>query len=122
MQTAALQYLNVSGTYRPYEVKPNELEKMFNQLKGSGIKGFNVTIPHKISIIPLLDELTERAKLIGAVNTVTFNNGKAIGDNTDVIGFWEAIPEEIRKIIPEKNISIAPRDFLKFASFSLFRP
>lgn len=104
MQTAALQYLNINGEYKSYGVKPEELENVFNALKKEGINGLNVTIPHKISVIPLLDELTETAKLIGAVNTILFKDGKSIGENTDAIGFWEAIPEKIRKKIPGENI------------------
>ena len=106
MQTAALKYLNIDGEYKAYEAKPEELERLFKELKALGLKGFNVTIPHKISIIPLLDELTDRAKLVGAVNTVTFKDGKSIGDNTDEIGFWEGIPVDIRKQIPGKNVAI----------------
>lgn len=107
MHTAALQYLNISGSYRAFETKKDELEKIFNQLKDSGLKGFNVTIPHKTTIIPLLDELTETAKLVGAVNTVTFTKDKkSIGDNTDVTGFWEPIPEDIKTNIPNQTISI----------------
>ena len=106
MQTAALQYLNISGEYKSYEATSENLIKIFKELKTLGLIGFNVTIPHKINIIPLLDELTERAKLIGAVNTVTFKDGKSIGDNTDAIGFWEGIPEDIRKKIPGQNITI----------------
>ncbi|OGI19132.1 MAG: shikimate dehydrogenase [Candidatus Melainabacteria bacterium RIFCSPHIGHO2_02_FULL_34_12] len=96
MQTAALQYLNISGEYKAYEVVEEELEKTFRRLKEEGIKGLNITIPYKKKIIPLLDELTQTAKLIGAVNTVTFENGRAIGDNTDVMGFWNAIPLDIK--------------------------
>ena len=51
------------------------------------LSGVNVTIPYKETIIPLLDELNEEAKIIGAVNTIRFNNGKLIGYNTDHIGF-----------------------------------
>lgn len=107
MQMAALQYLNISGEYKAYEIKENELEKVFEELKNSGIRGFNVTIPYKTKIIPLIDTLSERAKLVGAINTVTFDKDKkSIGDNTDVIGFWDAIPEEIRKKLKGQNISI----------------
>ena len=107
MHTAALQYLNINGIYRAYEVKEDELIQMFNQLKDSGIKGFNVTIPHKISIISLLDELTETAKLIGSVNTVTITKeGKAIGENTDIIGFWETIPNDIKQNLPNLKATI----------------
>ena len=106
MHTAALQHLNINGEYKAYEVKPEDLEKVFNELKKEKVMGVNVTIPHKINIIPLLDKLTDRAKQIGAVNTVTLKDGKSIGDNTDVSGFWNAIPNEIRKNIAGKNISI----------------
>lgn len=107
MHEAALQHLNINGEYKAYEIKEGELEKTFKDLKKQCLRGFSVTIPHKKSIIPLLDELTERAKLIGAVNTVTIEaGGKTIGDNTDVIGFWDAIPEEIRKNIPKETTSI----------------
>lgn len=106
MHTAALQHLNINGEYKEYGINSENLQKEFNRLKSSNIKGLNVTIPHKISIIPLLDELTETAKLISAVNTITFNNGKTIGDNTDIIGFWESIPEDIRNKIQDKNIAI----------------
>ena len=106
MHTAALQHLNINGEYKAYEVKPEDLEKVFKELKKEKVKGLNVTMPHKINIIPLLDELTDRAKQIGAVNTITFKDGKSIGDNTDTTGFWEAVPEEIRKNIAGKKIAI----------------
>ena len=106
MHSAAMQYLNIKGEYKPYEIKEDELKAKIKGLKESGLKGFNVTIPHKIKIIPYLDELTKRAKLVGAINTVTITSGKLTGENTDVIGFWEAIPEEIRKELRGKTISI----------------
>ena len=106
MHTAALQHLNINGEYRAYEVKSEELEKLFKELKKEKVKGVNVTIPHKINIISLLDELTDRAKKIGAVNTVIFKDGKSIGDNTDTSGFWESIPEDIKVDLSSKTISI----------------
>ena len=104
MHTAALQHLNIKGEYKVYEVSTENLKILFDELKQNGIKGLNVTIPHKISVIPLLDELTERANLIGAVNTITFNDGKSTGDNTDVTGFWEGIPLDIRNKLPGNNV------------------
>ncbi|MBI2996162.1 MAG: shikimate dehydrogenase [Candidatus Melainabacteria bacterium] len=104
---AAFQHLNINGEYKVYEVKPEELENLLKELKKEKVRGVNVTIPHKINIIPLLDELTDRAKEIGAVNTVTFNDdGKTIGDNTDASGFWDAMPISIRKNIAGKNVAI----------------
>lgn len=55
------------------------------------LKGFNVTIPYKESIIPFLDELSEETKSIGAVNCVSISNKKLIGHNTDVYGFAQSI-------------------------------
>ena len=57
----------------------------------ASLDGYNVTIPHKTAIIPLLDELDERAALFGAVNTVKNENGRSIGYNTDCAGFLRAL-------------------------------
>ena len=107
MQTAAMQQLNISGEYKAFEIKEEDLEKVFNDLKKNELRGFNVTIPYKTKIIPFLDELTLTAQLIGAVNTVTIeSNGKTIGDNTDVTGFWGSIPDEYKKKMPEITTSV----------------
>ena len=66
----------------------SKIEKLIAKRKFAGI---NVTIPYKESIIPFLDELSEEAKLINAVNVIHFNNGKSIGHNTDYIGFLNSI-------------------------------
>lgn len=61
------------------------------------IKGCNVTIPYKESIIPYLDEIDPKARIIGAVNTIHFTNGKLIGYNTDAYGFQKSIEPNIKK-------------------------
>lgn len=72
-----------------------ELEKIEEVKKlietNSNLKGFNVTIPYKESIIPFLDELSAEAKAIGAVNCVKIRSGKMIGYNTDVFGFASSV-------------------------------
>ena len=84
-----LSIMKKDGTYELREIEPNELSTSFEQLKI--FSGFNVTIPHKTDIIPLLDGLSENAALFGAVNTVEIKDGKAIGHNTDCIGFLRAL-------------------------------
>ncbi|MBQ9530595.1 MAG: shikimate dehydrogenase [Eubacterium sp.] len=77
------------GDYELIEIEPEKLKNSFENLKK--LDGFNVTIPHKTNIIPFLDALSTKAELFGSVNTVEFNNGKAIGHNTDCIGFLKAL-------------------------------
>lgn len=68
-----------------------DLEKAVHGIKALGIKGFNVTIPHKINIIKYLDEIDEKAKIVGAVNAVLNIGGKLKGFNTDGDGFIESM-------------------------------
>ena len=70
--------------YRLFEKEPEELEDF---LKNGDFTGLNVTIPYKKDVIPFLDELSPRAKTLGAVNTIVRRNGKLIGHNTDYFGF-----------------------------------
>ena len=67
------------------------IEEFKSLIKKTSISGLNITIPYKTSIIPFLDELSEEAKSIGAVNTIHFKNNKLFGYNTDYIGFHNAI-------------------------------
>lgn len=81
---------NIEAEYSLIEIAPENLPAQFESLKSNC--GFNVTIPHKVNIIPLLDELDERAALFGAVNTVKVDeNGKTKGFNTDCSGFLNAL-------------------------------
>ena len=73
-----------SYDYRLFEKEPEELEDF---LKNGNFTGLNVTIPYKKDVIPFLDELSPRAKALGAVNTIVRRNGKLIGHNTDYFGF-----------------------------------
>ena len=73
------------------DVEPDELEAAINGLKAFKMHGVNCTIPHKINVIKYLDELSESARLIGAVNTIVNNGGKLFGENTDGKGFMESL-------------------------------
>lgn len=87
---AALKACDLQGDYSLFPVSPDDLGELKNLLarvRSGEITGLNVTIPHKQNVIPLLDELTSTAKAIGAVNTISMQNGKLTGDNTDVPGF-----------------------------------
>ena len=83
MQNAALHAAAVNATYVPFRVEPNQLDAAVSGLRALGVCGFNVTIPHKTSIMALLDGLAPSAVQAGAVNTVVNQEGQLIGHNTD---------------------------------------
>lgn len=82
-----LEQMQQPGSYDLFPVPPENLAAEIDRLASLGVLGLNVTIPHKQSVISLLDELSPQAKKIGAVNTIHFINGKKIGYNTDYHGF-----------------------------------
>ncbi|MCI6994161.1 shikimate dehydrogenase [uncultured Methanobrevibacter sp.] len=103
MHNAAFEKLGMDYAYVAFDVDPNNLGSAIEGAKSLNIKGFNVTIPHKIEVMQFLDEIDEVAGLIGAVNTIDFKNMK--GYNTDGIGAVRAIEEVIS--IKDKNVVIA---------------
>lgn len=80
----------LDADYSMIEIEPENLEKEFKG-KLKSLRGFNATIPHKINIIPCLDELSEKAALFGSVNTVDVREDKIVGHNTDCTGFIRAL-------------------------------
>lgn len=102
----AFKERGIDGYYHAFHVEPDQLSESVQALKVLGVKGFNVTIPHKISIIPYLDELDETAKIVGAVNTVVNENGRLVGHNTDGNGYIQSLTEVLIKPITEQKILI----------------
>lgn len=94
IHNAAFAAAGLDWNYRSYPVRPGELPSAFRSFSARGGRGLNITIPHKVAVIELLDRLEDRARLIGAVNTVLFRNGSASGFNTDGPGFIRAVEEE----------------------------
>lgn len=82
-----LKYIEEEGAYKLFEVEEKDLEAFANALKILKVKGSNVTIPYKEKIMKYLDHISEEAKRIGAVNTISLLNGKLYGDNSDYYGF-----------------------------------
>ena len=103
MHNAAFDALGMDYAYVAFDVNPAELQKAIEGARSLNIRGFNVTIPHKIDVMKYLDEIDDVARLIGAVNTIDFKNLK--GYNTDGIGAVRAI-EEVTSI-KNKNVVIA---------------
>ncbi|RIW37615.1 shikimate dehydrogenase [Bacillus salacetis] len=106
MHNDAFKENDIDSLYQPFLVRSDELEKAVDGLKVLGIKGFNVTIPHKSAIIPLLDEIDPLAESIGAVNTVVRDGGRFIGYNTDGMGFLKSLQESCPFPLKDKNVLI----------------
>lgn len=87
MQNAALAALSVDAVYVPFAVEPAALETAIAGLWSLGIQGFNVTIPHKQTVLPHLASVTDISQAVGAVNTVWRTDDGWAGTNTDVTGF-----------------------------------
>lgn len=103
MHNAAFEALGMDYAYVAFDVDPLNLKSAIEGAKSLNIKGFNVTIPHKIEVMKHLDAIDEVAGLIGAVNTIDFKDMK--GYNTDGIGAVKAI-EEVTSI-KGKNVVVA---------------
>ncbi|MGR3712830.1 MAG: shikimate dehydrogenase [Shimia sp.] len=85
-----LKTYGLAGHYVPLEVKADDLGDVLKAMPKMGFVGCNVTIPHKEHVMQFVDQVTDRATLIGAVNTLIFRpDGSILGDNTDGYGFIE---------------------------------
>ncbi|MDK2901453.1 MAG: shikimate dehydrogenase [Thermosediminibacterales bacterium] len=91
MHNNAFSYLGLDYCYVPFPVKPDYLHQAVNGIRALSIKGVNVTVPYKERILPLIDELSNEAAQIGAVNTILNENGRLKGYNTDGLGFYKAL-------------------------------
>ncbi|WP_018756788.1 shikimate dehydrogenase [Paenibacillus terrigena] len=106
MHNSALQALGLDGVYTAMHVLPDKLEDAIRGVRALGYRGINVTIPHKLDVMPLLDEVDEGARVIGAVNTIVNDNGKLIGYNTDGIGYVRSLREEAESDLLGKRILV----------------
>ncbi|MEM1562299.1 MAG: shikimate dehydrogenase [Candidatus Bathyarchaeia archaeon] len=91
MHNAAFQHLGLDYIYVAFNVPPERLGDAVLGIKGLGIYGVNVTMPHKINVIKYLDELDEGARLAGSVNTILNRGEKLVGYTTDGLGALRAL-------------------------------
>ncbi|SHE66042.1 shikimate dehydrogenase [Thermoanaerobacter uzonensis DSM 18761] len=100
----AFNSLDLNCVYTVFDVLPEKLEEAVKGVKALGIRGVNVTVPHKEKIIEYLDVVSEEALKIGAVNTVVNEEGILKGYNTDVYGFIDSLIEAGEKIERRKAV------------------
>jgi len=84
-----LDQYNINGSYLALPVQPENLQTALRDFAAAGYRGLNVTVPHKEAVLSFLDDISDQARRIGAVNTIVFEDGVLKGCNTDGYGFME---------------------------------
>ncbi len=105
VHSTILKNLGIDYEYEKVQVKKGELESFLEYAKEKKFDGFNLTMPHKVDILPYLWEIDEEAECYGAVNTVKVKNGKLYGYNTDADGYVQSI-KTLGIEIDKKNVVI----------------
>jgi len=95
MHNAAFAARGLNWRYLAFEVDPNNLRAAIAGARAMNFAGLNLTVPHKLLAVDMVDELDASAKTWGAVNTIKFENGRAIGFNTDADGLANSLREDL---------------------------
>ena len=103
MHNRAFEKLGLNFFYMPIEVAPENLKDVARGISKMNFAGYNVTVPHKIRIMEHLDHIDDLARGIGAVNTITIQDGVATGHNTDGLGYVRSLETEAGISVEGKN-------------------
>ena len=121
MHNAAFSALGLPYVYVPFAVAPEGLESALKALPSLGIVGVNLTIPHKEMALGIVDHVTERAREVGAVNTVHCTEAGLVGDNTDGYGFSQPLIEQGYVFSQRKVLVLGAGGAARSAVFQLAR-
>jgi len=121
IQNYTLDLMNLDYIYLAFDVPSENLKNAVSGVLSLGLKGLNVTLPHKEKIIKHLDELSEEASIIGAVNTIVNDHGKLVGYNTDAHGIHETLLPFKDKITGSKVSVIGAGGSARAVIFNLLR-
>jgi len=94
MEEAAFAAAGLNYRYMTVRVLPGDLDGAMAGVRAFNMRGVNLTMPHKVEVLRYMDELSEAARVIGAVNTVIVRDGRMIGENTDGKGFVQSLLDE----------------------------
>ncbi|GFN30288.1 shikimate dehydrogenase [Paenibacillus xylaniclasticus] len=106
MMNRAFRETGVNGVYTAFHITTDKLGDFVAGVRAMGVRGVNVTIPHKLDIMKHLDVIDESASAIGAVNTIVNDNGVLTGYNTDGIGYVRSLKEEAEPVLAGKRIVV----------------
>lgn len=104
MEQAAFDAAGIPMEYLTIQVKKGQLEAAIQGMRAMNFTGINITMPHKGEVLKYLDEISESARMMGAVNTVYWKNGKLVGENTDGKGFLKSLQDEKISIEGKKAV------------------
>jgi len=121
IQNFAFEQMNLDYVYLPFDVPTESLKAAVNGVLALGLKGLNVTLPHKEKIIKYLDELSEEASIIGAVNTIVNDHGKLMGYNTDAYGILDTLLPYREEISGKKMTVIGAGGSARAVIYTLLR-
>ena len=121
IHNAAFSHLGLNFVFLAFHVKTADLENAIQGMRGLGIHGLNVTMPHKNKVITYLDELDEAVKFLGSANTILNKTGKLSGFNTDGKGALKALRENGVKLSKKKVLLLGAGGAAKAIAYSLGR-
>jgi len=107
MHQPALDAQGINARYIRLEVEPGQVAEAFTRMRALGFIGCNVTVPHKLDAMAACDDVHSEARLLGAVNTVSFDKDATRGFNTDGPGFARAIDDDFGVSLASLNVAIA---------------
>ncbi len=119
MQNAAFEHLKLDCVFLAFKVKPAEVENALRGVRGLGVCGLNVTMPHKNAVIAYLDEVDETAQFLSSVNTILNDNGKLRGFSTDGAGALNALRESGSEPHGKKVLLLGAGGAAKAIAFAL---
>jgi len=119
MQNAAFRALGLDFAYVPFKVTREELRVAIAGMRALNIRGLNITIPHKVAVLPFLDSVDPLAKKIGAVNTIVSNGTTLTGYNTDAGGFIQPLLERGFELRDSRVLVIGAGGAARAVAFAL---
>lgn len=119
MHNAAFWALGMDWVYVAFDVLPGEVGKALEGIRALGMRGVNVTVPHKGEAFTSVDLLTPEAEATEAVNTVVVEHGRLVGHNTDVYGFKRALEEAGFRPLPDKVVLLGAGGAARAVAYAL---
>ncbi len=119
IQNAAFEALGLDFIYTAFPVK--DVEAAIKGTRGLGLRGINVTVPHKETVLPYLDAIDETARVIGAVNTIVNEEGRLKGFNTDAVAFLNALTRVVGDVKGRRVIVLGAGGVARAVVYELMR-